>query len=425
MASAMMKPKLLFISPIFPSPDGPGLAMRPYFQIVSLSRLYDIHLLVAADRMSEKSPDDGKLKAYCMQIDCMDRFRFSGWKFSLWHRFYRLTDQAKHLIRGDATGFAVDLGDRRYLQNHPLLERYSRMTFDQVHVFRLYLSPVAEILKKRGLDAFYSIDVDDIESETRRSIGALLSRNKEVRKAAAINRESDVFFQLEARILPEYERIFTCSRHDQRLLEQRFPGKVITVLPNVIPLKKEVRKHKDQRVFTLLFVGTMGYYPNADAVCFFAEQIAPVLTEKSSAPWQLRVVGAVSDGAWSGRFAGRPEIKFAGWVDDLGREYDAADIVVAPIRGGGGTRIKILEAFSHGLPVVSTVKGAEGLDVEHGEHLMMEDDPRRFAEACLQLMNHREMGNAMSRRALDLVKAKYGPQVINPAWSGPSQESVT
>jgi glycosyltransferase involved in cell wall biosynthesis len=425
MAAAIMKPKLLFISPILPSPDGPGLAMRPYYQIVSLSRSYAIHLLVVADRMPGKPPTDGKIEAYCDMIEYMDRLRFSGWKFSLWHRVCRLIDQATHLIRGDTPGFAVDLGDRHYLRHHPTLAKLYRIKFDRVHVFRFYLFPVAEILKKRGLDAFYSIDIDDIESETRHSISALLSVNGEVKKAAAMSRDSAVFFTLEARKIPEYHQIFTCSHHDQSLLKKRFPGKDISVLPNVIPLTKRVRIHKTNSVFTLLFVGTMGYYPNADAVCFFAEQIAPVLRDKSRVPWQLRVVGTVSDQAWIGRFASHPEIKFVGWVEDLGPEYDTTDIVVAPIRGGGGTRIKILEAFSHGIPVVSTVKGAEGLDVENGEHLLMEDDPRRFALACLKLMNDSEMADALSCCALDLMKTRYSPQAVHTAWTGQSLESIT
>lgn len=425
MASAMMKPQLLFISPILPSPDGPGLAMRPYFQIVSLSHLYDIHLLVATDWMYEKPANDGRLKADCVAIDYIARLRFSGWKFSLWHRGCRMIDQLRCRIKGAGPLFHVDLGDGHYLRHHPTLARLAGMKFERVHVFRLYLSHVADVLKKQGLRAYYSMDVDDIESETRRSISSLLFANGEVRKAEAMSRESNVYFNLENRIIPAYKQIFTCSGHDRTHLEERFPGKIITVLPNVVPLADQTRSLKADPIFTLLFVGTMGYYPNADAVRFFASHITPVLRAKSPMPWQLRVVGTPPGSEWIGRFAGHSEIQFAGWVGDLSREYDDADMVVVPIRGGGGTRIKILEAFAHGVPVVSTVKGAEGLDVENGMHLLMEDDPERFATACLQLMNNREMRNDMSRRALDLVKTKYSPQAIIHAWTGQGLEPVT
>ncbi|MDI6742383.1 MAG: glycosyltransferase family 4 protein [Smithella sp.] len=225
--------------------------------------------------------------------------------------------------------------------------------------------------------------------------------------------------------MPGYDQIFTSSAIDRDIIQNRFPNKVITALPNVVPITKSAKNHRVNRVFTMLFVGTMGYYPNADAVRFFAEHIAPVLREKSRRPWHLRVVGAVPDQTWIRRFANHPEINFAGWVEDLELEYDEADIVVTPIRGGGGTRIKILEAFAYGIPVVSTVKGAEGLDIENGVHLLMEDDPRRFASACLQLMNDQEMADALSRQALDLVKTQYGPQAVYSAWTGQSLGLVT
>lgn len=103
----------------------------------------------------------------------------------------------------------------------------------------------------------------------------------------------------------------------------------------------------------------------------FISPVFPLLREKSRQPWILRVVGTFPENKRIKHLESFPEIKFAGRVKDLSPEYDAADIVVAPIRGGGGTKIKILEAFAHGVPVVSTSKGCEGLDVENGIHFFI------------------------------------------------------
>jgi glycosyltransferase involved in cell wall biosynthesis len=192
---------------------------------------------------------------------------------------------------------------------------------------------------------------------------------------------------------------------------------VITVLPNVVSVPSKARNHKPNQVLKILFVGTMGYYPNVDAVLFFTRQIAPILKKKSPIQWNLRIVGMPPQKNWLRRLKHFPEINCSGFVKDLHPEYEAADIVISPIRGGGGTRIKILEAFAHDVPVVSTSKGAEGLEVENGVHLLIEDDPELFANACIRLMNDHLLRKEISHRAFDLVISKYSPEIINSVWT--------
>ena len=416
MASKSMKPRLLFISPVVPSPDGPGLAMRPYYQIVSLSRIYSIYLLVAGS-IPENLSNIAHIEPYCEKMDYLYRYCYSGWKLQQWKRSCRLIDNLRHLIKGDELRFVSDLGDRKYLQHDKTLAMIAKMKFDRVHVFRIYLNSIAEILKEQGLKSFYSLDMDDIESETRRSISGLFSRNRDFIKALRLKNESTIYFNMETKSIPAYDQIFTCSRHDKNILQNRFPDKVITVLPNVMSIPREAGSHRANQVLTMLFVGTMGYFPNTDALLFFAEQIIPILRKKCRLPWHLRVVGTPPHPKWIRRLKHFPEIYFSGFIKDLYPEYEAADIVIAPIRGGGGTRIKILEAFAHGVPVVSTSKGVEGLDVENGVHLFIEDDAGLFADTCIRLMNDHLMRDEISHRAFNLAASKYSPEVINRIWT--------
>ena len=225
------------------------------------------------------------------------------------------------------------------------------------------------------------------------------------------------FLTLRRKSIPGYDQIFTCSCRDRDILQNRFPDKVITALPNVVPIPNRARNHRSNKTFTMLFVGNLNYYPNIDALLFFADQIAPILRQNCKWQWHLRVVGVLPEKTWIKKLKKIPEMEFVGRVKDLCTEYDAADVVVAPIRGGGGTRIKILEAFAHGVPVVSTSKGAEGLDVENGVHLFIEDDVRLFAEACIRLMTDSTLGDKLSCRALCLADSKYSPEIINRVWT--------
>jgi len=412
-----MKSSLLFISPVFPSPDGPGLAMRPYYQIVNLSQNYSIRLLVAGFQRG-RPVYHGDIRNYCEDIDYICVHPYSGWKYGLWRRYRYFIDNLKEVIAGDGSGFAEDMGDMDYMRQNETLEMLANINFDRVHAYRLYLAPVTEILKKRGLHSFYSLDVDDIESETRSSISGLFYGNRDFYQALRLNHESKVYYNIEKKYISGYDQIFVCSSRDRGVLQHRFPGKVITVLPNVVPIPKKGGNHRVSQVLTMLFVGTIGYHPNTDALLFFAGQIAPILRENCRQQWQLRVVGALPKNSWIKQLECIPEIKFSGWAEDLHHEYDTADIVIAPVRGGGGTRIKILEAFAHGVPVVSTSKGAEGLDVENGVHLCIEDDPRLFAEACIRLMTDRRLADEISRRALALASSKYSPEIITSIWTG-------
>jgi len=390
--------------------------MRPYYQIVSLSQIYSIHLLVAGSH-PEKPANTAHIEPFYDKTDYLYRYRYMGWKLKQWKRSCRFTDYFRYLIKGDGLSFVTDSGDLKHLRHDKTLVKIANMKFDRVHVFRLYLNSISEILKGHGLKSFYSLDIDDIESEARKSISRLFSRNRDFMKALRLKRESIIYFNMETKSIPAYDQIFTCSHHDKDMLQNRFPDKVVTVLPNVVPIPTKAAKKKTNQVLTILFVGTMGYFPNFDAIQFFTRQIAPVLRKKSPMPWNLRIVGMPPQKNWLRKLKHFPEINFSGFVKDLYPEYEAADIVVAPIRGGGGTRIKILEAFAHGVPVVSTSKGAEGLNVENGIHLLIEDNPDLFAHACIRLMNDPLLRDEMSRRAFDLAASQYHPDMIKHIWT--------
>jgi glycosyltransferase involved in cell wall biosynthesis len=391
--------------------------MRPYYQIAGLSSLYDIHLLIADTGFEPVGSYNG-LDEYCSGIDRIRRVPYSGLGFSLWHRWRGLADRLGHLLTGKALSFAADMASEDCLNKNETIARLAGMSFDRVHVFRIYLSPIAEALRSLGLESFYSLDVDDLESEARLRISGLHELNGEHATAVRVRREAMAYLGIEGRSVPFYDEIFTCSKRDRDALADRFPGKSIAVLPNVTPAVRRGKAAGAGRVFTMLFVGTLNYYPNTDALTRFADRIAPVLRDRSPVEWRMRVVGRLPRPGWEKRFSRCPEMEFSGWVEDLSGEYDAADVVVAPIRGGGGTRIKIIEAFAHGVPVVATTFAADGLEVEDGINILLGDSPPDFADACLRLMKDRSLGEKLSCEAFGLAASRYSPGIIKAIWTG-------
>jgi glycosyltransferase involved in cell wall biosynthesis len=133
----------------------------------------------------------------------------------------------------------------------------------------------------------------------------------------------------------------------------------------------------------ILFQGSMRYGPNTDGALWFVSAIAPLI--RAQLPdVEVRLVGD-PDGVVT-ELDHRPEITVVGHVDSMEEELARADLVVAPLRYASGTRLKILEALAHRIPVVSTTVGAEGLGLEAGRHLLVADDEDAFARACVSAL---------------------------------------
>lgn len=194
-----------------------------------------------------------------------------------------------------------------------------------------------------------------------------------------------------------------CSNIDKVALGGR---PQITVIPNGIDLPASSRNHElVEKPPIFLFVGTMSYAPNADAAEFFARSILPRI-RKEIPDARLQIVGRDPDRRVTRLHDGQ-SIMVTGTVPEVGPYWARATAAVVPIRFGGGTRIKILEAMAYGRPVVSTHIGAEGIEGEDGEHFLLADDPIHFAAACVQLARDQTRWEQLAERGHLLVRERY------------------
>jgi len=150
----------------------------------------------------------------------------------------------------------------------------------------------------------------------------------------------------------------------------------------------------------ILFHGTLRYPPNADAAGWLVGAIAPALRDLVPDA-RLRLVGFGNPGHV--RLHHPPETTVVGPVPDIVTELSQADVVVVPVRFGSGTRVKIIEAFAHRVPVVSTTLGAEGLGVEDGRHLLLADTAPGIASACARLLTEPDLRH----RLVDAAHERY------------------
>ncbi|HET9016748.1 MAG TPA: glycosyltransferase, partial [Thermomicrobiaceae bacterium] len=299
---------------------------------------------------------------------------------------------------------------------------FSSERFDVIHVFRRAALPFAECyqVSARSGAADWHLDLDDVESRSQARLAGLYARYGRAAEQADAERLAAEAGAFEGTVLRVWDRVYVCSALDRAdLLARSGEHRAeVVVLPNVVALPVDPGPAPRGRPLTLLFVASFGHVPNADAAGWLCRQILPVLRERAPVPVRVLLVGSgvppvVQD------LDHIPEVHVVGPVPDVAAWYRQADIAVVPLRAGGGTRIKVLEALAHRRPVVSTALGAEGLDLVDGEHLLVADRAHHFAEQCLRLVTDAALAARLADAGRARVAARYGPGVPGEILSAP------
>ena len=208
--------------------------------------------------------------------------------------------------------------------------------------------------------------------------------------------------ELERKWLPRFSCLLAASEPDAAAVRALAPETRVVVYPNAIP-SAPAPPRGDENV--LVFSGNMEYHPNISAVRFFRQEIWPVLRDRwPDLVWRL--VG-MNPGSVSRFTSGDPRIEMRGPVEDAVRELARARVAVVPLLAGSGTRLKILEAWAAGLPVVSTSLGAEGLPARDGENLLLSDDPAGFADAVSRALASRQLRERLGAAGRTLLEQEF------------------
>jgi glycosyltransferase involved in cell wall biosynthesis len=387
------RPKLLFQTPVAPGFSGSGIVMRAGMVLASLAERYDVYLMVIRVPGLPAGMVWGEVASLCR-----------AWT---------------------VVGLQRDASEGRM---RAVASRFSDVHFDVVHSFRMYVVRFAEPYVASPQSGsgrpLWHVDLDDIESEQHQRTANRYRANRKRRQAAREGKEARAYAEMEASILPRCDRVYVCSRHDKSQLEAMYDLANVEVVPNAVTIPLELPPKDPRETVTLLFVGTLGYYANEDAVLFLGRELVPLLRRSARRPFRIEIVGGGEPSKDVRRVGGQREIALVGEVGRLEPWYQYADIVVAPLRAGGGTRIKILEAMSFRRPVVSTSIGIEGLEVIDGEHVLIGDTAEAFATQCLRLMSDPQLAARLAESAFELCKRKYSPEAVSAALDGPEVQSL-
>jgi glycosyltransferase involved in cell wall biosynthesis len=212
--------------------------------------------------------------------------------------------------------------------------------------------------------------------------------------------------------LRRFAAVVTVSQDDARRCKELAPNTPVHVVPNGVDIGwfRHPTVVHDYTRQGLLFVGTMDYAPNIDAALYFCSEIWPVIRERR--PDVTLTIAGTSPVPEILALSKIPGVTVTGFVEDLRPYFWNAAVCVVPLRNGGGTRLKILEAMAAELPVVSTTIGAEGLSVKHGTNILIADNPRQFADSITQLFIYPGLYQQIQTQGRFLVERLYDWKII-------------
>ena len=368
--------RLLFLSPVVPADRGNGLAMRVGFFLDAYSRHFDIDLavfpLLAAPRDTSSF-----LRARVTRMEIFERPALVS-HFAL---IAAMNDPAERLAAFRRYGWPSLASFAAVASRHALARWVAAERYDVVHVARLYLAALMEPWMAPAPRPRLVIDCDEDDAEAYRRLAAIERRHDRQRQAAWAEAEADAFARMAQQILARFDLAFAASEAEARSLSAR--GGQVVVVPNVAPAVARQAPRRRSVGKTVLFVGTMGYMPNEEAARWFVTRVWPRLRRAVRSPLRLVLAGS-NPSASLVRLGRRRDVLVTGTVRDVAPFYRDADLAVIPIRAGGGTRIKLLEAAALGIPIVSTTLGAEGTAFRHGRELLLADSAETFARTVCQ-----------------------------------------
>ena len=209
--------------------------------------------------------------------------------------------------------------------------------------------------------------------------------------------------------LPEMNVVITVSEKEKEQMQNFAPDTRFIVADNGVDIDFYQPQKNENKEPNLLYTGDMAWWPNTDASLFFLDEIFPEIQNREP---EARVILAGRRPPEQLASRAGKYIEITGFVEDMRTYFNRAKAFIVPLRVGGGTRLKILEAMAMKIPIVSTSVGCEGLEVENEKHLLIRDDPKEFAQAVLRLLSDEDLRNRLVKNAYELVAQKYDWKII-------------
>ncbi len=380
--------RILFLSRWFPYPTSNGSKLRIYNLLRGMAPFHDITLLSFAEKGLNSQPPE--LKALCREIHTLP-----------WREFEAHSWRAKLGFLSPEPRSIVDTRSVEMAQK--IKQTLAAKKYDLVIASQLTMaSYIRQFHKTPAL-------FEEVE------IGVFYQQSKQGNPAKAGLRNKLTWAKHRrylSNLLPQFKAATVVSKPEQQLLFSTAPAcKTVEVIPNGISLSDYAAPKQAPRPNTLIFTGPFGYHANYDAMRWFLGEAYPLI-QRQIPDVHLYITGDHANLP----LPPAENVTLTGFVDDIQTLIASTWVSLAPLRIGGGTRLKILEAMALKTPVVATTKGAEGLNLRHNEHLLIADEPEAFAQSVVRLLQNPALRQRLVDSAYQLLQKQYNWPAIMPKF---------
>ena len=218
----------------------------------------------------------------------------------------------------------------------------------------------------------------------------------------------------EKKMLLAFDKIIALTHEDESAMRSLVAGNIPI---NVIPIGMENNtdnlygKNKSDDLTRIMFVGTLSWGPNSDGIIWFIRNVFPKMS-KIIGTFELYIIGKNPSNELKNIASLYPNIIVTGYVDSVIPYYEKCDYMIVPLFVGSGQRVKIIEGFSYGMPVISTTIGAEGIEYIDGHNILIADDVDEFLIACMKMIDEK-FRNKLSVESKKVYNEKYSIKAVS------------
>lgn len=378
--------KVLLLTQVLPYPPDSGPKVKTWNVLKYLAQHHAVTL--ASFVRGDQSDEARHLAQYCQAVHTVPMTR--GAVRDAWYMTRSLlTSQPFLMVRDDRVAMRR-LIDRLVAEEH----------FDVAHADQLNMAQYAA----RVSGAFKVFDAHNALWLLYKRLWETMSPG--LRKWL-LGRDWHLLKEYEGRVCCQFDAVLAVSHEDKAALQEAAGHPVdITVIPIAIDTDEVTVVKRDAEPRHVLHIGTMYWPPNIDGVLWFIHEVWPLIRERRS-DVQFDVVGSRPPRALVALGGNETGINVTGYVPDPRPYLQRAALMVVPLRAGGGMRVKILNAWAQGIPIVSTPLGCEGIVATPGGDILVGDTPREFAAAVLRLLDDDDLAKQIADRGRQKVVEKY------------------
>lgn len=383
--------RIVFLSRWLPYPADNGSKIRIFNILKQLSRRNEVSLCSFAEATDEIDRAATGLASICLDLRAVPNRPYRSDSARALAGFFALQPRSMVDSYSPAMAAAIDDACRR---NRPELIVASQVGMIP---YALRLRDTPAILEELELATYLDA------TNSARSRGQRL-------------RASSTWLKLKSylgRVLHRFAACTVASEAERAILRGILPDySTVKVIPNAVDLPRYAGNFGLPRPNTLIFSGALTYDANFDGLRYFLAEVFPLIRQAIPSV-ELRVTGR-TDGVDLGSLPKLTGVQFTGYLDDVRPIIAQSWVSVVPLRLGGGTRLKILEAMALGTPVVSTSKGVEGLDVVDGESVLIANEPAVFARRVIDLIQSPVLRGSLAACGRRVVATKYDWHAVGP-----------